>query len=488
VPTINSRLTQSALEVIPARTPNARLTQAALEVIYPFGGAPAAPATPSAHVTQAVLEVIVPRGSSYLPNRTLVCDLESERWHSDTRGFTAFYDEGTAGNLLASRQTALCQLESGLLDTDQYGTAAQLPLKYLSGFDNCGYPENDKVFADLVIDGITNGQPVTVQVAFNDDYSTLTPVGSFFTYAGAPRAQFTFALGPDQLGLTGRSIAVQLSGTAPAAQPIIITGIHLHYYVEARKAQTWDTGWSDWGTPNVKQIDFLELDINAPGGVTLELFSNLSSQANATYAAPATSGHTLLQLPISKFSIDQTNPDCFEGQLLRIAGTTNPNTIGADDSFQLPFQLWAARARYREIGVYVNGANGEEWITFPDDLGEMALVKIARAIEFDYEITGTGGAVSFNLFTDLPADAMAVRRNISIAAATRRTQRFRLAGSTKGKLWRFQFLPANTAILRLYRMRLLCKAVGSSEDWHWYVVPLPGTNLLQQWKEFPIAA
>lgn len=110
-------------------------------------------------------------------------------------------------------------------------------------------------------------------------------------------------------------------------------------------------------------------------------------------------------------------------------------------------------------------------------------VYLLRIVEFVAEGTGD---MSISIFSDLPGNQMTLRENKTMplwVTVGRRTVRFRLAGTTKGKLFRFQV--TGSGVVRLYGARVYAKALGSTAaDWNWYALPVEQTP--DEWTAIPL--
>jgi hypothetical protein len=98
---------------------------------------------------------------------------------------------------------------------------------------------------------------------------------------------------------------------------------------------------------------------------------------------------------------------------------------------------------------------------------------LLRIVELLCESTGT---VTLKIYSDLPGDQVALRetKTINLSAVTgRRTARFRLAGTTKGKIFRFEI--TSDGVVRLYGARVYSKPVGFGSDWEWSALPVEET-------------
>jgi hypothetical protein len=96
----------------------------------------------------------------------------------------------------------------------------------------------------------------------------------------------------------------------------------------------------------------------------------------------------------------------------------------------------------------------------------------------DLELDASLGG-SLTLSTDLPGEAMAQRESKAIPVTGRRVVRFRLKGSTKGRLYAVQVAPAGGGTMRLYGGRIWARVLPGAE-WAWYPIPIPPTS---EWQE-----
>ncbi len=268
-------------------------------------------------------------------NRTLVYELDHKEWVSDSRGFSALYDEGQTGDLLGGDGTNLIALEDSNVDN-----GAAFFAEYHGNYHDQGRPENLKVYTDVVIEANTASQALTVK-AFYDDGVTEEALGSITTSA---KTQVVFRLGTDGLGQLKRNIAIRIEGNV--SSPAIIYGITLHWQLSARLAKAWDTDETDLGDRHVKSIDYFELDIQVEGTTTWKLYSDRpGAMAERTTGTIAAGARDTIRVPVTA--------TC-EGQLVRL---TLNSTTG--------FYLWGARIRYRPFGEYIDGANSEKFLTQP---------------------------------------------------------------------------------------------------------------------------
>jgi len=102
----------------------------------------------------------------------------------------------------------------------------------------------------------------------------------------------------------------------------------------------------------------------------------------------------------------------------------------------------------------------------------MEAVTIFGALDVEYEST-LGGQLTFQ--TDLPGNAMAVREEFGIVAASWRVVRFRMRPTTRGHLYNLKIVPYFGSIMRIYNARIWARTLPGTQ-WQWYAVPLPPTT------------
>jgi hypothetical protein len=339
-------------------------------------------------------------------------------------------------------------------------TGAGVPIEcvYQSRFEDCGLPDNQKMWLEVVVDYVLEDAD-TVTVLAGYDNGTPASIGTL-AVTGALRKQRSFPLGTD--GVLAKNISIQIDAFANGA--VEIHNVTLYYYVEARLALAASTIPVDLGTAAVKQCKELILDIDAShGAVNVNIYSDLPGNqliVRHTPSAVTTSGRALMKFP---FAVT-------EGYLWRLALTSA--TSGA-------FRLYAARMLMRTIGVYVEAyesAAGFVW-----DSGEVSfeslLTRIPRAYaialsatpikrfrELSLEMETFGGNVTVTFLTDLPGNAQASRftATVNTAAAGRRFVRLPLPAGTnapiEGRMCKLQLSGAGK--YNLYEAAAELLAVG----------------------------
>lgn len=279
----------------------------------------------------------------------------------------------------------------GFLATD--GGAA-IECVYQSHYEDCGLPDNDKMWLEVRIDyEFSAGAGAGVYAGFNN--GVIPPVLIGVLNSGA-RATVSFGFpGSIDGGILAKNISILIdaatSGTA------ILHNVYLYYYVEARLALVASTIPTDLGIGKVKECKELELDIDAgAGAVAVAIQSDLPGNALATRQTPAvvaSAGRAIRKYP---FNVTL-------GYLWQVT------LVGG------PFRLYSARLLVRAVGVFVEGyesAAGFRWDSMPIALsgGDVSTLDQLR---FEME---AGGASSVELFTDLPGETPVSRGTFALTA------------------------------------------------------------------------
>jgi hypothetical protein len=368
----------------------------------------------------------------------------------------------------------------GFFNADTDGTGIECV--YQSHYEDCGLPDNQKVWLEVVIDIELNGDTAKIYVGLEHGQGSfgLTQVGTIGSSVGVSvRRSVGFPLALN--GITGAiearnpAVTTQLDALArnlsvaidvPAIGQVIIHNVYLYYYEEARLAMSASTLPTDLGVGKVKQCKELELDIDASDGqVDVAIYSDLPGNALAVRQSPVVKpgGRAIWRYP---FPIT-------EGYLWRLALTAIPQQgtgVG-------PFRLYSARLLMRVVGVYVEAYESAAGFVFDtmEETFESLLTKIPRTFaialaavpikrfrEISVEIETFGGNVTLSFLTDLPNNAQVVRFQSVINTGTsgRRFWRIPLNNGDpvpwiEGRLCRLQFSGASKFILYEAAVELL---------------------------------
>lgn len=232
------------------------------------------------------------------------------------------------------------------------------PLVFQSQYEDCGNPDREKTWADLVLNHNTQGVTLNVDIRRNKnaDAFTLTTINSVaMTRTVIP---MLYPAGYGTVALRGKPIeafnlAVRISGNAPTGgTPAVIDGpIILHYYLKPRAVSQWDSGPTDHGITGPKMVDALEIDMDGLSG-TLFLQSDIPGGLLAERTAgglgitvPSTTGRQVQRIIL---------PSAVLGRIYRY-----------QMNFPSPSIVYRVRFRVVPIGVFADGAFGDSWYTEP---------------------------------------------------------------------------------------------------------------------------
>lgn len=291
------------------------------------------------------LWVSYPEQTSTTNSSTLIYDVETERWFARRTGFGAYYN-GSRFFFGGMRSGHAASLDDQLLEDGSHVSVA-----YQSEYIDCNLPDQEKTWGDLVIPhGLNNGL-LTLAVRLNKQPAATIIRNLRSTVLQRETIPLVNAAGAP---LKSYSIAIRLSGTGAAGGfSYVDSPILLHYYIEARKGRTFDTGITNHGTEDVKTVDQVEIDVDASlGPATLEVWSDLPGgdvTSRFTQAIAQTGGREIVELVFA-------TP--VDGKLLRYRITSD-----------FEFAVYGFRASGLLIGVYLDGAQGEVWDTQPLAIG-----------------------------------------------------------------------------------------------------------------------
>lgn len=115
----------------------------------------------------------------------------------------------------------------------------------------------------------------------------------------------------------------------------------------------------------------------------------------------------------------------------------------------------------------------------------MELVTLFRFVEV---LIDAPGGVTLEFLTDLPGDALAVRRSVPVPATSgRHPFRLALPGTAKGKLYQVRVTPVGASIARVYAAKVYARVLGpAATAWAWHAVPVIATANDWQAVKLPI--
>lgn len=282
------------------------------------------------------------------PAGSFIYHLASQRWFAGSSGYGAFLDIGSQ----------FLGVNGGVFALEDKYVGGSTIVRYQTQYHNVGLPDHEKNWADLVINHNTQGETLTITIRINknvnpttDSFIVATLVSNAMTKTIIPLVYPSDYVKTELRGepIIAYSLSVRITGNGADDTPILIDGpLILHYYLEARRAKTFDSAATDHGTGLVKIVDQVQFDIDAnKGPATLQVKSDVPG--GVMIPRLGSSGQTVPQtthrgseiLVLSKPSA---------GRLIRYQVTT-PTDMA----------IFGLRARILPIGVYLDGSIGDFW-------------------------------------------------------------------------------------------------------------------------------
>jgi hypothetical protein len=299
---------------------------------------------------------------------SLVLHLPSQRWFAHPYGWLAFLDTGSG---FLGANAGVYTLESAYV-----GSASALAFE--SQYHDCGLPDRQKTWGDLVLSHNTGGATLTIVCRLDKlggTFGSSPPAATSFTLATFSSTSLTKQIFPlvypstytvtalRGLPIKSFGLAVRITGQGANGAPAVIESpILLHYYVEARLGMSWDSGPTNHGLEGAGRIDQLEIDCDTSqctAGVQSILYSDIPGgvMGNGTgFTIPQSTGRQVLRIVLAP-------PQ--SGRLFRhlLGGADNAQPAG-------PFAIYGYKVRVLPIGVYADGSQNDFWYTLPLAPGE----------------------------------------------------------------------------------------------------------------------
>lgn len=277
-------------------------------------------------------------------NRTLIYDLETERWRvwraGAFGGFSAFFNEGSfadySGFLLGGTPGGrMVELDAGLTD----GGAA-IPLLWQSRWLDQGLPDIPKRWTEITIEartGLTGQTPSTITFSWVGEDGTVTVLGNVAA-AVEIRQRFTV----DRRGYRGA-----LRVTGDVTTDVIVTGLYLHWYPEVRDGQFFDSGPVSWPLEH----ECAEIRMEVTTGAALTVYIQTDDGGVLALSETRTVTHTAgrRQAFVRPSSI-------WRGRIMRVYVTSTQ-----------PFQMHRLWLSVRENGESIQP--GQIWDPAPVEIG-----------------------------------------------------------------------------------------------------------------------
>lgn len=367
------------------------------------------------------------------PSCTLECDLKTKRWYFyrcgiGDGGFTALAYEGTGNQILGG-----CNVPGGsrlfTLEDEWSDGGNGIPIIWQSRYLDQGAPNTEKTYSDVVVDFRTAGaqqQPAAITVEAIFDNGTSVVLGSIFS---ASRTTYVFSLNNGD-GIKGMNFAVRITGTVTSQ--VFIYGVFVHWYIEARKGKSFDTGVVDLAGGGPADTDVFEAEVTTTAALGWKVLTDLPG-AVITQRQAGNIAHVAGR---------RSEPVRFSQPYSGRRGRLVFNSSGL-------FQLHSLRQRVRQIGEFIDGAKGQVWNPLPFRLSDGRVVQL-KDLVLEYE-----GAAGGNL--TVKSDLAPQRTLVIPPSATQRTETFPLDG-VEGDLW--EWGASSTGALKLLGGVLRYRPIG----------------------------
>jgi hypothetical protein len=377
------------------------------------------------------------------PERQAFVNPRTGRWFYERHalagviGFLGFFFDGTQMIGLTGGANAkgfsLADYR-GFLTTDPGTTPIEAV--YGSHYENCGLPDNDKQWLEVVIDyEYDAGTNADVYAGFNGGKIAPQKIGEL---PPATRQSLSFRVGGLPGGADGAFLARSMAVIVDALTTgkLTLHSVHLYYYPEARLGMLASTIPTDLGLAQMKEAKELELDIDSADAVsavatiTSDLPGNaLAVRQTITVGKP---GRAVLKYPFPTT----------QGYLWQVLLNSSKT-----------FRLYSARLLMRVLAVAIEGYESAagfvyDTLEFPLGSGEPSTLYQVR-IEMDSD-----GPTTVEVFTDLPGETQTSKGvyTLTTGATTRSWVLVPLPAGIEGRSVRLKV--TGTAAYRIYNIQI----------------------------------
>lgn len=307
--------------------------------------------------------------------------------------------------------------------------------------------EKVKQVSEIQID-VTNPQPIGAKLSTDLPGNAVAVRKTWTSPASSGRRPYRLVMEPYA---EGRVLRFRSYSIAPTDQKFKMHGVRARVrtigtYVETYESGqgfVWDSTVVNLGEERVKEAKTLILHIDTDGPIRGDLITDFPGNALAvrrTVNIEDTSTERFIRFPL---------PD-IQGRLwqLKLYGTSG-------------YRLYEAAVEARVIGTFVEqyeGQAGATWDSKELDFGTHG-VKEAFEIEFD---VNAGGAITAEVYSDLPGNAMTLKTTITIPQSTTRRKVTRSLDYIEGRL--FRVVIKGPQEFTLYDVRLRVREFGVYVD------------------------
>lgn len=359
---------------------------------------------------------------------TLVYDIKTKTWSQDTYGHTVathcsddgkYAIEDGLGVLMGGSDGTIYKFDSGT----KVDVAAEIACRVTTGYDDCGEPRSDKVFAEAFFDadiGIPLTTAMTVRLLLNDASTvieTLTPAVT----TGRSAQYLNINSGNGRLA---RNAALDIAWTGALVR---IFEYHYAYYPKTDRTSLRSTDWMDLGRLGSKWLQGVTVRAD-----TLNVAKSFSVETdNGDTLGPFSLTHNGEMVTAFSF------PSPPIAELVRIT------TADAD-----PWVLLDAEFTWEMEPALV-----EDWISQPSSL-DLPGYKQVKEVWLPYRSNA-----DFNLTINVDGTNISLG-TVASSSGVQKTVRIMCPSSLKGKLFQCKS-SGGSARIYLADISMLSKAWGS---------------------------
>ena len=218
----------------------------------------------------------------------VVLDVDNKRYRTDSLYAESMFQEEDSNDLVWGDNQSLVHLDRQLVaydETNVAGVVTQSPIAFTlqTPYNNMGTPAETKQFQEFTGDFNTNGNPVTVELLF-DDGETTEVIGEITTNE---RQRINLNLN-NGLGYTGYKVSLQITGSG--TEQILLYQAALRSIVLAKTRQSLDTYWLRFSDDGSKIAKNLFIEYTASSAITGSIYYDGGSSIGFPFTLPENGG------------------------------------------------------------------------------------------------------------------------------------------------------------------------------------------------------
>jgi len=234
----------------------------------------------------------------------VVLDVDNKRFRTDNLYAESMYLEKDTGTLVWGDNQGLVHLDRQLVaydETNVAGVVTQSPIAITlqTPYSDQGAPQTQKNYAEFTLDANTNGNPVTVELLFNDGEFTET-IGTVTT---TERQKVNLALNSGA-GFQGYKVSMQLTGSG--TERIYLYQAKIRHILLGETRTSYDSYDLRLGVDESKILKQLYVETTATAPITCNVYYDGNTTPGFTFTIPELGGvrnALRVRLPAIKFRI-----------------------------------------------------------------------------------------------------------------------------------------------------------------------------------------